>query len=109
MPAIEDLRAVTNAAKEKVREAQAELITARNEERRVAMEQANIERAAEVAKDRGNYSATFGQDHRWMGVDGDRDSLDFYIQAHTDFHGVVELTRDEAIVLRDYLNAKYTD
>lgn len=116
MSVLEAARAATATAQAKVDEAKVlsaaavkELTDARNEERRLSMEKAKIDRAAEVAEDRKNYPVTFGQDYRWMGIDDSHDGLDLYIQENTNFHGVVELTREEAVALRDYLNTRYQD
>ena len=116
MSALEAARTVTAQATEAARVAQAaaasaarDLTDAINKERRIANEETKTKRAAEVAQERKNHDATFGQDRRWIGVEGKTDVLDFYIHEHADFHGVVELTREEAIVLRDYLIAKYQD
>lgn len=116
MSALEDARAATAAAQAKVNETKVvtaaavkELTDARNKEFQLALKEENAQRAIEVAKDRENYRLTLGADDHWVGVDGDKDSFDLYVHRFTDFDGCVEMDRDGAIALRDYLNAKYQD
>lgn len=113
MSALEASRAETSQAAENLRVAQAstaaaaeELRTARNEELRIARELAKIELDKKVAKERENYQVTFGTNDRWVGVDGDRNSVDLYVHEFTDFLGSVELNRDSAISLRDFIDSK---
>lgn len=116
MSALEDARAATAAAQAKVNETKVvsaaaikELTDARNKEWQLLVQEENAQRAVEVEKDRENYRLTVGSDDHWVGIDGDKDSLDLYVHHFTDFDGCVEMNRDGAIALRDYLNARYPD
>lgn len=103
MSAIEDLRAATAAAAETARvaavaaeKAQADLQAAREEE--------------EVANRRDEFEASFGSTSEWIGAGSDfNGDLSFSVFRYSDYEGSASINREEAIILRDFLNDWFKD
>lgn len=115
MSANENLRAATAAAEETARlavaaadKAKADLKAARDEEERVAREEAARVLAEKVTETRNEYDGSFGSNGEWLGAEVGHDGdLSFSILEYTEYHGGVTITREQAITLRDFLNENY--